>query len=62
NIKHNKREFSEEVYGVESSEKDENSKVNNIVSEISLKLIINQKVKNSLAKWIVIQKSILRNF
>jgi len=62
NTKHGEREFSEEVYGAESSEKDEDSEEDNIVSDVSFKLVINQKGKNSPAKWIVIQKSILRNF
>src|SRR6266498_1131874 len=62
NTKHGEREFSEEVYGAESSEKDEDSEEDNIVSDVSFKLVINQKGKNSPAKWLVIQKSILRNF
>jgi len=61
NTKHSEREFSE-VYEAESSEEDESSEGNNTVPEISFKLVINQKGKNSPAKWIVIQKSILRDF
>jgi hypothetical protein len=62
NTKHSEREFSEEVYEVESSEEDEDSEGNNTIPEISFKLVINQKGKNSPAKWIAIQKSIFRNF
>ena len=61
NTKYSEREFSE-VYGAESSEEDEDSEEDNTVPEISFKLVINQKGKNGPAKWIVIQKSILRDF